>query len=100
MDGPEVMAPHSLDDIGFRSPRGLERVDAMSFFHLVIVQGSWEVLAPRGLPPSPSRCLQDRLVLILNWNCSFEGGVEVALGYGDFLRELEELKDLPLKERR
>jgi len=29
-----------------------------------------------------------------------EGDVEVALGYGDYLGRLEELKALPLKERR
>ena len=28
-----------------------------------------------------------------------EGDVEVALGYGDYLRGLEKLKVLPLKER-
>ena len=29
-----------------------------------------------------------------------KGAVEVALGYGDFLRGIEKLKALPLKERR
>ena len=37
-----------------------------SFFHLVMVQGSWEVMIPWGLPLSPSRYLQDGPVPILN----------------------------------
>jgi len=72
----------------------------LSFFRLVTVQGSWEVLAPRGLPPSSSRYLRDIPVLILNWDCSSQGVVEVALGYGDLLGGLEELKTLLLKKQR
>jgi len=99
-DRPEVMAPLTLMALVLGPHVDSRGWMLLSFFHLATVQGSWEVLAPRGLPPSSSRHLRDGLVLILNWDFSSEGAVDVALGYGDFLGELEELKVLPLKEWR
>ena len=74
-DGPEVMAPLILEDAGLRSSCGLERVDDAEFLSSGAVQGSWKVLAPRGLPPNPLRCLRDEPVPILNWDCSSDGAL-------------------------
>ena len=92
--------PPSLDDARLGSSYGLERVEASELLSSGDSARVTEVLAPRGLPPSPSRRLWDEPTLILNWDRSFEGAVEVVLRYGDFLGGLEELKGLPLKEQR
>ena len=99
-DGPEIMAPASLDDTGLESSRGLERVDAAE---LLPSEDGARIAGGVGssrLPPDPrgvfvtNRC-RSRIGVVL-----LKGAVELALRCGDFFRGLEELKVLPLKEWR
>ena len=65
-----------------------------------MVQGSSVVSTPLGLPHSHKNCLQMDCCRSETRIVPSEGVIEVAFGYDDFLGGLEELKALPLKERR
>ena len=100
-DRAEAMTPHTLKDTGLESSPGVEGVDAAG--HLLsadcarVVGGvSSSGATAQSLEVSLRQTGTDPgLGLFL-----LKGAIEVALGYGDFLRGIEKLKALPLKERR
>ena len=55
-DRTEAVAPPTLKVAWLESSYGVKRVDAMDIPRLQMAQGPLVVLAPRGLPHSPSGC--------------------------------------------
>ena len=99
-DGTGSAVPPTLDDARLQSSRGLEKVDAAepppAADDARVTGGVVPWRLPHGLVRSSGRTDgHPELGLFLR-----KGSIKVALGYGDFLRGIEELKALPLKERR